>query len=187
MPATPLNTWLTRTDTAWHLAAQTVSDIGLSAKYYQHEYGASLLSKKVLRVLARSTGSKVLGKIDPLTCFDIDGDSLGRCRADLDRDARRQRRVLIEARRQRVSRVLHGLGGTSKEVERTIMRSRQDVERHESQSLHGYLMTHLPQGDLSAWFYLPGYWASDFNGVWVSTPAPVRRYLRRCRALDRPV
>jgi hypothetical protein len=167
--------------TIWYLSIQTASDIASSARHVWRDHRADTSLPKLLRRLAKMCRYYLWGAVDPLTFFDIDGDSRGRCRADLDRTARRRWRGLADLRRRRVSMLLRALGDTADQVEATLTQHWQLTgDDHPFDLAEDYLRARLRYRDPSALHYIHVFrWATMVSGVWVATPAPVRAYLRR--------
>ncbi len=166
--------------TVWYLAVQTTSDIGRPARHVWREHHDMPLSA-LLRRLAKMCRYYLGCTVDPRTFFAIDGDDRGRRRADLDRAARRQRRTLADLRRRDASMLLRALGDTVEQVEATLTRHWQlSGDDYPYQMVEDYLVTRLRWRDRPTRHQIDVYpWAANISGVWVSTPAPVRRYLRR--------
>jgi hypothetical protein len=166
--------------TVWFLAVQTTSDITWSARHAWREHHAHEPARALLRRLVDICRCHLAGALDPRTFFHSDGR--GRRRADLDRAVLRQQRALADLRRRHVRMLLRSLGGSADEVEATLTRHWQLTAQDGWMIplIPDFLATRLRWRDQPASRQidiLP--WASNISGIWVVTPAPVRRYLAR--------
>ena len=168
--------------TALYLAVQTASDITWNARHEWREHHTDMPLPALLRRLAKMCRYYLGGALDPRTFFAIDGDDRGRRRADLDRAARRQRRTLADLRRRHATMLLRALGNSADEVEATLTRHCQLTAEDGSiiPLIPDFLATRLWWRDQPARHQIDIFpWASNISGLWVATPAPVRRYLDR--------
>ena len=169
-------------DTAWHLAAQTMSNIVSSTRYNRRHSYTTSPGWTLLRGFVDTCRYWLGMGLDPRTFHAIDGDGGGRRRADLNRAQRRQRRVLADLRRRHVTMLLHALGDTADEVEATLTRHWQRAAQGDViiPLIEDFLTDRLRWRDRLAHHEIDIYpWASNISGVWVAIPAPVRRYLDR--------
>jgi hypothetical protein len=167
--------------TVWYLAVQTASDIVAGARHEWRTQRPDTPAPALLRRLSRMCRYYLGCAFDPRTFFAVDGDHLGRRRADLDRVARRQRRALGDLRHRHVRMLLRALGSDADEVENTLTRHWQIVgDDLPCRLIESYLVDRLRLRDRPVHHQIDIFpWASNFSGVWVATPAPVRRYLAR--------
>jgi hypothetical protein len=173
--------------TVWYLAVQTASDIIASARHEWRTQHADAPIPALLRRLTRMCRYYLGCAVDPRTFFAVDGDHLGRRRADLDRVARQQRRSLGDLRRRHGRMLLRALGGNAGEVENTLTRHWQIVgDDLPCRLIEGYLIDRLRWRERPVHHEIDIFpWASNISGVWVATPAPVRRYLARADEHER--
>ena len=168
--------------TGWYLAFHTIGQIVAGMRHQRRDDRARKLPwAHRLRRLARLCRYDIGCAVDPRTFFAVDADKHGRHRRDLDRAARRHRRVLADLRRRHVSMLLRALGDNADEVQASLTRNWQ---RHGDDWTHllfdDYVLPRLRWRERSAYLQIDVYaWATNVSGVWVATPAPVRRYLRR--------
>lgn len=168
--------------TAWYLTIHTIGQIVAGMRHERRDDRTRTLPVvHQLRRLARLCRYYTGCAADPRTFFAVDADTHGRCRRDVDPAARRRRRVLADLRRRHVSMLLRALGDTADEVEATLTRNWQRHGDDRTWSLvEDYLVPRLRWRERSAYLQIDVYgWATNVSGVWVATPAPVRRYLRR--------
>jgi hypothetical protein len=169
-----------RTATAiCYLAVQTTSDIVSGARYEWRHHNRKALPV-LLRRLARMVRYYLAYAVDPRTLFPGDGDT-GRRRKDLDPAARRHRRALGDLRRRHAGMLLRALGDTADAVEAALTRHWQIYgNEYPFELIEDYLVIRMRWRDSPVLYPIRVFaWASDIGGVWVPTPAPVRRYLRR--------
>lgn len=169
-------------DTTWHLALHIVLNILSEARHLRSRHQATTAPVLLLRELVNACRYHLRAAFDPRTFFALDGDGHGRRRADLDRAERRQRRALAILRRRHATMLLRALGDTADEVEATLTRHWQHTTRDgwSFDLIPDYLTTCLCWREGSTHHQIDVHrWASNVGGVWVATPAPVRRYLDR--------
>ncbi|MEJ3741806.1 hypothetical protein WEI85_00690 [Actinomycetes bacterium KLBMP 9797] len=180
MRVPPFAALLRATVTAWYLAMQTASDIVHSAWHLWRTERSRIPLPQLLRRLVKICRYDLGGAVDPRMFFPIDAGVKGHRRRDLDRAGRRQRRGLADLRRRHASMLLHALGDTADEVEATLTRHWQLYGYEYADLLvEDYLVLRLLWRDRPPRHQIDVYpWASNISGVWVATPAPVRRYLQ---------
>ncbi|GIH16135.1 hypothetical protein [Rugosimonospora africana] len=165
--------------TVWWLTVQTASDTAWGARYewsQRHAHRGALLRRLVAlcryqlagmvdrRAFARTTGWVPLAG-------NLDHSSV-----------RRQRRLLADIRRRHALVLLRSLGTNTDDVEASLTRYWQLTAPDDWMIplVPDFLAARLRWRDPIApneIDILP--WASNIGGVWVATPAPVRRYLSR--------
>jgi hypothetical protein len=162
--------------TGCHVAAQIASDITWGVRQERRVPDLATLLGRLVR-LVRWT---LAGAVDPRTFYSSDGDDKGRRRKDLDRAARRTRRLQADLRRRHAHMLLQALGHTPLAVDATLTRHWQVYGgEHAMCLIEDYLATRMRWRDHLSWGQIDiNRWASSIGGVWVPTPAPVRRYLR---------
>jgi hypothetical protein len=167
--------------TGWYLAVHTIGQIVAGVRYERRDdHARTLPVGDRLRRLARLCRYYIGCAADPRTFFVVDADRHGRRRSDVDRTARRHRRVLADLRRRHVSMLLRALGDSAADVEATLTRNWQRHGDERTWSLFDdYLVPRLRWRERTTYLQIDVHpWATNVSGVWVATPAPVRRYLR---------
>lgn len=168
------------------VALQTASDVLLATRSECRRHHWTQLPALLSR-LTQLSRHALAAAVDPRTFFPEDGDTNGRLHKDLDQAARRRRRAPAALRRRHAGMLLHALGDTADAVEATLTRHWQIyADEYAMPLLEDYLATRLRWRDPAAATQIDVFaWASNISGVWVATPAPVRRYLRRATQHER--